>query len=63
MTSSTDWVLHPDGGSLTYNDATGTILACDEHGSMIVVPISPPELCKMASNVALVLASLMEVSP
>lgn len=61
--TTTDWVLHPDGGSLTYNAATETILACDEHGSVIVVPISPPELCKMAANVALLVASLMEVAP
>lgn len=63
MKSSKDWVLHPDGESLTYNDATGSIMMCDEHGSVIVVPISPPELCKMAANVSLLVASLMEVTP
>lgn len=57
-------VLHEDfyGGTLAYNDETGTLQMCSKPGGKVTfLLINPPELCKLTSKLALLVAQGMEV--
>lgn len=57
-------VLHEDfyGGTLAYSDETGRLQMCSKPGGKVTfLLINPPELCKLTSKLALLVAALMEV--